>query len=804
MFLKVFFIILRQFLLIGLLLCGGGLIATCGAFLYLSPKLPGVDGLKEVKLQTPLKVYTHDDRFIAQFGEKYRIPVTYTQVPDLFVKAILAAEDDRFFSHPGIDVTSLARAAFELIKQGHIKSGGSTITMQVARNYFLNSEKKFVRKFNEILLAFRIEQTLSKEEILQLYFNTIYMGNRSYGLAAAAKRYYGKELNDLTLSQIATLAGLPKAPSENNPIKNPEGALIRRNWILSRMLSLGYISNFSYEKAIQEKINAHLYDEPAEVDAAHVAEMVRDDIYTKYKEQEYNSGWRIYTTIESNLQDFANNAIVNGLINYEQRHEYRGPIGHEEISKNLSNKSLSRLIIKYPAYQDLYPAIISEINKSEIKAVLKDNNEVTIYWNNMKWAASFNKNQKIISTKPSDLFKKGDVIYVKNKSNQYWLLTQIPQVEGALISLDANNGAIKALVGGFSFNQSKFNRATQALRQAGSNFKPFIYSAALNHGFLPSSIVEDAPLELTGGNGHPWKPQNSDGKFLGPIRLREALYKSRNLVSIRLLQSISIPTTIDYIARFGFEKSNIPNEFSLALGTASVTPLSIATGYAAFANGGYKISPYFIDRIIDLNKNEFFHEAPATVIDYCDGKAPCSLRQKNILPIKNIAPRIIEARNAYMMNNMLSDVIRLGTATKAKSLGRSDLAGKTGTTNDQKDNWFSGFNRDLVTTVWVGFDNPKSLGSKEFGATTALPIWMEYMEQALQNQPEKIMPQPEGLTMAKIDPLTGLLSSANQPNAIFELFPNEDIAALQATISDTSSAPTNAEEQAPLSPADLY
>lgn len=791
MFLKVFLLFCRFCFAIVLFSMGTALITTSGVFLYLSPKLPSVDSLKQVQLQMPMKIYTADKVFAAQFGEKYRTPLKYEEVPPLFIKALLAAEDARFFTHPGIDITGLIRATVELIQHGNIQSGGSTITMQVARNYLLSSEKTFLRKFNEILLSFRIEKILSKEEIFELYFNIIYMGNRAYGVEAAAKRYYGKSVDELNLSELALIAGLPKAPSTNNPLINPEAALARRNWILNRMLSLGHISKKIHDIAIALPHGAALHDEQRPVEASHVSEMVRETLFKKYDEKVINSGLSIFTTIDSHLQEIGNNAVVNGLIEYEQRHGYRGAEKNYSLIPNIKNGDINEILKKYPSYSGISAALVVSINKSDVTAQLNNNDKITIHWDQLKWAAPYiNVNKKgVFPKKPRDILKIGDLIRVKKTEDGLWLLTQLPETEAALISIDPKNGAIKSLVGGFSFSRNKFNRVTQAMRQPGSSFKPFIYSAALEHGFSPASIIDDAPLELNNGYGLTWKPQNSDGEFLGSIRLREALYKSRNLVSIRLLQAISIPTARNHLTRFGFNEKQLPAEFSLALGTASTTPLSIATGYAVFANGGYKISPYFIEEIIDYNNKIIFSETPNMVCESCSIKHD------------HIAPRVLDERNVYMINSMLADVVSLGTAAKAKKLERFDLAGKTGTTNDQKDNWFSGFNSDLVTTVWVGFDNPQSLGNKEYGATTALPIWMNYMAKALDNKPEKIMPQPDGLVMAKVDPKTGFLVSSAQSNAVFELFKNEDLLKMESVTraveehaNDTPSLPSKTEK----------
>lgn len=786
-----------------LLVICAGLLSVTGLALYLNPRLPAIETLKNIQLQVPLRIYSADQQLIAEFGEKRRQPIRYEQVPTQFIQAILAAEDDRFEQHHGVDIKGLLRAAMQLISTGHIQSGGSTITMQVAKNYFLTRERTFSRKFNEILLALQIEQELSKNEILELYVNKIYLGNRAYGIQAAARVYYGKDINELSLDQLAMIAGLPKAPSRYNPVINPERAMTRRNWILQRMLKLGFIEQASHDVASSQPISAVRHRLNAEVKAPYVAEMVRTELLKNFStEQIYTSGLRVYTTLQGILQNSANLAVQNGILAYDRRHGYRGPISSSDASTPEKMGLALDILKTRKSIGPLQPALISNVQDDFIIAVLHSGEQVQVPWDGLSWARKFisvnsmGKNPKTAQ----EIATAGDQIFLldtpNKEGNSNWSLAQEPQVQSAFVSLDPQNGGLLALVGGFSFHHNKFNRATQAARQPGSNFKPFIYTAALENGYTAASIINDAPVVFDDDQlENAWRPENYSGKFFGPTRLRTALYKSRNLVSIRLLRAISIPAAINYVQRFGFKKSKLPRDLSLALGSATFTPLEIATGYASFANGGYKVTPHFISRIEDNQGQLLFLQTPATVCADCEvleTQQPLATQpepiiaaridsefaseiisphiEKRILP----APQIIEPRAAYIMNTILRDVVQRGTARRARALGRNDLAGKTGTTNDQKDAWFSGFQPSIVATAWVGFDQPKTMGRREAGGFAALPIWIDFMRVALKGIPETRFAQPSGLVTIRIDPATGLRAEPGAEDAIFEIFRAEN------------------------------
>jgi len=789
-----------------------GLLSVTGLALYLNPQLPQVDTLKNIQLQTPLKVYSSDLKLIAEFGEKRRTPINIVDVPPLFIKAVLAAEDDGFLSHGGVDIKGLMRAALQLVTTGHIQTGGSTITMQVAKNYFLSQERTFSRKFNEILLALQIEKALGKQQILELYLNKIYLGNRAYGIQAAAEVYYGKNIQSLDLAQLAMIAGLPKAPSSYNPLANPERALIRRNWILSRMLKLKYIDQDAYNGAVSQSVTAKYHGLQRELDASYLAEMVRSDMLGRYtEEQVYTSGMRVYTTLNSKHQHSANVALERGLLAYDNRHGYRGAENTVTLEPETPIESAVRALESSENIGPLHPAVVLKVEDQIAEVILKNNETVEIQWPGLEWARKF-INTDSMGPKPAnaaDILKSGDQIRIIKKPDNTWALSQLPIAQSALVSLNPKDGAILSLVGGFNFQQSKFNRVTQATRQPGSNFKPFIYTAALEYGYTAASIINDAPVIFDDPLlENVWRPENYSGKFYGPTRVRQALYLSRNLVSIRLLRALSIPKTIDFVSRFGFDKKRLPNDLSLALGSAEFTPLEIATGYASLANGGYKVEPYFIDKIYDNDNNLLFQEAPLTVCPDCEGapwakikkpgnenelskilvdSAGVNIANSNILQLKAIqlpetlkkktlpAPRIIEERIAYIINSMLQDVIKRGTGRAALALGRSDMAGKTGTTNDQTDAWFSGYNSEVVATAWIGFDQPQTLGRREYGGSAALPIWIDYMREVLAGSPELHNTQPQGLVSIRIDPKTGLRARPGQSDAIFELFRSEHV-----------------------------
>ncbi|MDX1597460.1 MAG: penicillin-binding protein 1A [Marinobacter sp.] len=782
-------------------------IVASGFYLYLRPGLPPVDQLLDIKLQTPLRVYSADNRLIAEFGEKRRAPVTIEQIPTIQLHAFMAAEDARFYEHFGVDFKGLLRAAIELVSTGEIQSGGSTITMQVAKNYFLSRDRTFIRKFNEILLALQIERELSKDRILELYLNKIYLGNRAYGIAAAAQVYYDKPVNDLSLAQMAMLAGLPKAPSAYNPLANPERAHIRRNWILGRMRDLGYITDDAYQLATSAPLTATYNTADSEVDADFVAEMARTEMVQRFGDKAYTDGYKVTLTVDSKKQQQATLALRSGLEAYDRRHGFRGPIGQIDEA-DLRPENLESLIANYPRVETLIPAVAIRVNdeSGEVELFARTLGKTVMPFETMTWARRY-KTENLTGPepeKPSDVVSKGDVIYVKPSATptldatdeppsttddgtreirtvdiRKVELAQIPRVEGALISLDADTGAIEALSGGYSFSQSKYNRAMQAKRQPGSNFKPFLYLAAIERGMTPATIYNDAPIVFDDEElGTAWRPENSSGRFEGPTRLRKALYQSRNLVSIRLLRDLGIQSTLDYLEQLKIPTADMQKDLSLSLGSGLLTPMEVARGYAVIANGGYDVQPFLIQSISDANNEELF-SAPEVVLcdSNCDEIEPEeteaeTTREERERSVK-VARRLADERSVYLMHSILKDVITRGTGRRALALGRSDLAGKTGTTNEQRDTWFSGFNHDIATTTWVGFDQPAPLGRREFGASTALPIWMDYMEVALEGAPASHMPRPNGLVNVRIDPETGKRARPGQ-DGIFELFKEEN------------------------------
>ncbi|MEW8210285.1 MAG: penicillin-binding protein 1A [Candidatus Thiodiazotropha taylori] len=725
-----------------------GACSLYGAYLYLEPKLPSIETLKDVRLQVPLRIYSSDHLLIAEFGEKRREPLGYDDIPPRMIQAFLAAEDDRFFQHPGVDYHGIIRAAVQLLLTGERRQGGSTITMQVARNFFLSSEKTYTRKLNEIFLSFKIERLLSKEEILELYLNKIYLGHRSYGVGAAALVYYGRPVEKLELSEIAMIAGLPKAPSRLNPISNPQRALIRRNYVLGRMLELNQISLAEFDAAKASPITAELHTAPSEIEAPYVAEMARAEAVSRFGQEAYTSGYTITTTIESHLQEAANVALRNAVQAYDKRHGYRGPAGYHELSEAPDQAELIEIITAIPSAADLKKGMVIALDEKSITVLTGQGEELTIDWPGLSWASAYidSERKEPEPKQASEIVKPGDLIYLfsdrDEKGDAYWRLGQIPKVSGALVSQSPADGSIKALVGGYDFYLSKFNRVTQAKRQPGSGFKAFIYSAALEAGFNPASIINDAPVVFDDeGLEATWRPENYSGKFFGPTRLRYALTHSRNLVSIRLLRKMGIKHAINYASRFGFDKNQLPYDLSLALGSGAVTPLAMVEGYSVLANGGYYVSSHIIDTIRDDQGEELYQANPLQVCDETMQQAVeeanealqalASLPEQNEeeLPVvPRCAKRAITEQNQYLMHSMLRDVIQLGTARKARVIGRKDIAGKTGTTNDQKDAWFNGFNHYLVTTTWIGFDDVSPLGRGEVGGRAALPAWIDFMQ----------------------------------------------------------------------------
>ena len=763
----------------------------------LSPELPSIDVLKDVHLQTPLRVYTRDGHLMAEFGEKRRIPLRLDEVPPLMVQAVVAAEDERFFQHPGVDWQGLVRATAYLVRTGEKGPGGSTVTMQVARNFFLGREKTYERKIKEILLALEIERGLSKEEILELYFNKIFFGHRAYGVGAAAQVYYGRTLDELNLAQIAMLAGLPKAPSRFNPIVDPQRALARRDYVLGRMQELGFIDTETQALARAAPVTAKRHRLEVEVEAPYAAEMVRAALEEELGEDAYVGGYRVYTTIDGARQRAANAALHTALLDYDRRHGYRGAEVRLEQPERDPDR-IEALLSGIPAVGGLPPALVLDVDDDIVFAYAKGFGEVELPWSALEWARPYiDVNRRGAAPKrPADVVQAGDVIRVL-LTEEGWVMSQVPAAEGALVALNPEDGALVALSGGFDYYRSKFNRVTQAMRQPGSSFKPFIYSAALEQGFTPASFINDAPVTLEDqGLEDVWRPQNYSGRSFGPTRMRVALYKSRNLVSIRLLKSIGIEQTLEHVARFGLDASRLPANLSLAVGSGEVTPLELAAGYAVIANGGFRVAPYLIERIEDAEGVVTRRARPRQVCRECERAArsvdaDSSRRAGSAaggLPSDpNRARRSVDARNVWLMHSMMRDVVRQGTARRALDLGRDDLAGKTGTTNDFRDAWFSGFTPGLVATAWVGFDRYHSLGRRESGAKAALPMWMEFMRSALEGVPEEFLERPEGLVTMRIDPETGAPALAGDAEAIFETFRAEN-----APVWSPVSAPASA------------
>lgn len=815
-----------------LTVASGTLLVSASAYLYLSPSLPSVESLRDAKLQTPLRVYSQDNLLIAEFGEKRRSPIQFEDTPLHMVKAFMAAEDDRFYYHPGVDIMGLMRAAAQLVSTGSIQSGGSTITMQVAKNFFLSHERVFSRKFNEILLALQIEQQLSKDEIFELYLNKIYLGNRSYGVEAAAQVYYGKSISELNLAQIAMIAGLPKAPSRYNPINDPKRALIRRDWILGRMKALGYITPGEFSEAASQPVTASYHGAKVELEAPYIAEMVRQQMFERYGQDAYTEGFKVYTTVSGELQKAANLSVANGLMAYNERHGYRGPVTN--LFENEPEEGWQQKINKTSSLGILLPAMVIQVDEEDVEIGLKNGNTGTITWENLNWAKPFlTANSFGYSPKtPSDVLNAGDQIWVRVIKDGSYRLAQEPQAQSALVSLHPENGAILALVGGYNFYGSMYNRATQAVRQAGSSFKPFVYASAVANGMTTATIINDAPIVFDDeGLEDSWRPNNDNMKFNGPMRLREGLYRSRNLVSIRVLRQTGIYKTIQYLKQLGFKEESLSRDLSLSLGNVSMTPLELATGYAVLANGGFRIEPYFVQRVETVD--ELYFEAEPVIA--CNESCVASLNKESveleeqedtisedmlsqdkseaaiitaeisqsdaILEAEpNIAKSVMSPQVNYIMNDIMNDVIWKGTGRRAQALKRHDIGGKTGTTNDSKDAWFVGFNPDILTAVWVGMDNYSTLGRWEYGANAALPIWLEYMHTALDGKPEYKRPQPEGLVTLKISRETGKLALPGDPNAIFEIFRQEHA---PQQLSD-ENLPSLGEMNQEFSPEDLF
>jgi len=792
--------ILRYILLGTASLCLAGALALVGVYLYVAPSLPPVGVLKDVHLQVPLRVYTRNDKLMAVFGSKRRIPLDYDQIPPLLVESFVAAEDDRFFEHAGVDPRSMVRAAINLILTGKKSQGASTITMQVARNFFLTRRKLYIRKIREVFLAIRIDRELSKEDILRLYLNKIYLGNHAYGVGAAADVYYGKDVWQLSVAQMAMIAGLPKAPSAFNPLADPKRALERRAYVLGRMRDLGFIDRKAYKRAMAAPITASQHAPQVTVRAPYVSEMVRNYMVGKYGESAYTDGYQVTTTIDSRLERAAHRSLVWNLERLDRAHGWRGPAGHVQLAADPGTAALASAVEGTQGAANLVPGVVTKVKNRSIAVYLRGRGSATIAWPGLSWAAGGGHD--------AGFLKRGDRVYALHRKDG-WHLAQIPQVQGALVAIDPYDGAITALDGGFSFGRSKFNRALQAHRQLGSSFKPFVYSAALDSGMTPASLVSNAPFVSVANQklSDLWRPENYERNTSGMMRLREGLVHSVNIVSVRILQQVGVLRAVHWARNFGFSPDELPHNLTLTLGSASLTPLSMARGYAVFANGGFLIRPYFIQRVqgpggkllarahpwvacvpcrppasgttgtavpatVAATTPAMPESAPAaaTTRPAAGGTGHAAVLMTGTPHDERLAPRTIPPQNAYLMVNMLQDVIRHGTGQGARVLHRSDLAGKTGTTNDFSNAWFDGFSPRLVAITWVGYDQPHSLGNGESGARAALPMWIRFMRTALTGVPEGSWSMPPRLVTVRIDTKTGLRCGANDPHATWEVF----------------------------------
>ena len=824
----------KNFFKLTLILVTIAILGIFALYLTLRSELPNIDSLKDVKWQTPMQIYSNDGLLISQFGEKKRIPLSFEEIPQQLIDALLATEDDRFYFHFGVDPIGMARAVLGKLT-GNDKGGASTITMQVARNFFLTREITYTRKIREIFLSFHIESLLTKDEILALYVNKIPLGHRAFGFGAAAQVYYGKELGQLNLAQIAVLAGLPKAPSTYNPISRPDRAKIRRTTVLQRMLVSGYINDQEYLQAKEAPITGKRHGAEIALDAPYIAEMAHQEMINRYgKEQAYTGGFKVFTTVTNKLQQAAHKAVTSNLLSYDQRHGYRGAIlslrpALEEDSENITNtatntnsevllapdflsdEEISTALEQVDYYQMLVPAVVTEINEDSVNITLRDNEKAIIPWEGMSWARPYINDQK--QGKPpkvaDDIFNYGDVVLVSEISPSQYRLGQLPSASAAIVSMSPDNGAIKAAVGGFSYKQSQFNRVTQAKRQVGSNIKPFIYSAALEKGFTLASLLNDAPInQWDESSGVVWRPKNSPEIYVGLIRMKLALAQSKNVIAVRLLKSIGLDQAIGHLSSFGFAPDELPRNESLALGSASLTPLEVVTGFATFANGGFLVDPYLIERIETATGEIIFQANPAIACDPCELNNEVSndlipndlsgqdkLTKSSEQPQRQSAPRVISEQNAFLITKALNSAIWgsdwssanpwQGTGWRARALKRKDISGKTGTTNEGKDAWFSGYSRRLVTTSWIGFDDPsRNLGKSVFnsnldknqitgteaGAKSAQPAWVDFMKEALADIAIEPFEPPAEIVSVRIDKATGKLSTNTNKSSLFEYF----------------------------------
>lgn len=781
-----------------LLGCCGAILVAASAFLYLSPKLPTKESYTNIRLENPLRIFSADNKLIAEFGNRRSTPIKYVEIPILVRNALVASEDRRFYDHHGVDLRGLLRSVVGIVT-GNDWGGGSTITMQVTHNFFFEGEAAYSRKFKEILLAIKMERELSKEEILELYLNRAFFGISAYGISAAARQYYDKEPGELTLAEIATSIGLLPSPNSYNSLRSPERALIVRSRVLRRMRDQNMIDEEQFQEALNSPFTAQRHGRQPELDAPYVAEMTRQIMIDRYGELALTDGFEAYTTVDSRMQETANLALQTGLEQYDHRHGYRGRENHMRPASDQSLDNWLNILARTPTIASLQPAFVQEVQQRSITALLKSGESVQIEWDGIRWAKRF-INQNAWRSSPrsaSEVVEPGDLVRVTRNQEGKWELAQVPDVNGGLVAIDPNNGAILSLVGGYDFNESKFNRITQAKRQPGSSFKPFLYASALENGYTAASLINDAPLARSD-----YRPENFNKEFLGPLRLKYALTNSKNLVSLRLYDALGSNTVLPYVARFGFNEREFPhNDLTVAIGSHAVSPMEMATGYTVFANGGYQVEPYLIERIVNFNDGEVYQAQPYTVCEACNSishespnqelsnqelpnrestkpESTTLLNENNQAETSAIipAPRVIDERVAYIMNSILRSVITDGSGRPAnRAINRQDLAGKTGTTNDANDLWFSGFNGNLVTTVYVGFDQPRSLGNTEQAATVALPIWIDFMKEVLEGTSEKRMGQPNGLVTVRINRQTGLRTQADDKGAIYELFRTENV-----------------------------
>jgi len=827
-----------------------GLAAAMGAYYYLVPGLPDAETMRDVQLQVPMKVYTRDGKLITSYGEKWRTPVSYDEIPEVITQAFLAAEDDRFFEHPGFDYQGIARAGFNYLLTGSRAQGGSTITQQLAREYFLTRDRTFVRKGKELILALRIESEFTKEEILALYLNKIFLGQRSYGVAAAAERYFGKNLRDITVAEAAILAGLPKAPSSLNPVTDPVRALERRTYVLRRMQELDYITQDAFDQAMQAPVESRLYSAKSDISAPYVAAEASRFMIKRYgKEQAYTAGYKVVTTVDSTLQRAARDALRGGLLDYDMRHGYRGPLAAADLAVavpalvdpaapgDIARAELEALLGDYTTRGALHLGVVLTLNKDNSATLYIDDTGVTtLPWERLQRSPYINENEVGQAPDSVDgLLAPGNIVELQALADNNWQLAQTPIAQGSVVAMDPFDGAISATTGGFDFSASPYDRAMRASRQPGSSMKPFVYSAALANGFTAATMVNDAPLSIYDQTLETtWRPRNFDNKFKGPTRLREGLVSSTNLIAIRTIRRTGITNTIKHLKPFGFPDSALPPNASLALGAGGAAPIDMVGAYSALASGGYYRRPYLIERVEDASGETAYQAEPTYVCTQCEeqwfdgreqqlveeeldfgiGKPEVELEapldsdddwtdDEVINPVDSEVPaypdvetmiaeasewrpdaaetplffagirqakRIVEAENAYIVYDMMRDVVRRGTGRRAQELGRRDLAGKTGTTNDGVDVWFNGFNGRMAAVAWMGFDDNRSLGRREQGGRTALPMWIDFMRVALAGQPEEPLDQPEGIVSVKVSRKTGELAGQYDTDTLFEIF----------------------------------